>query len=287
MSNEDRHGSFKKNPLVYIPLTIWAWIIIVSAVVLTFPLQLLVFLITYPFDKKRYISGRLFRQVIVFANRFNPLWDFKVHKLEQTFKRPPNPKTIVVCNHSSLCDPILCSLLPWEMKFLTKSSVFNIPVFGWEQRFAGDIGIVRTARDSIKDAMAKCKRWLDVGCPIIFFPEGTRSADDELLPFKDGAFRLAIENQADILPCALAGTAPALRKGSFLMGFSRGFITVGKPISTKDMKLEDVEKLREMTRAQIIELLKEIRPLSDTLVVKSSKGASLKIEEDSEQKKQK
>jgi 1-acyl-sn-glycerol-3-phosphate acyltransferase len=159
-------------------------------------------------------------------------------------------------------------MVPFEMKFLTKSTVFNIPVFGWLQRLAGDVGIVRTEKDSIKNAMTKCKRWIDIGMPVIFFPEGTRSADDELLPFKDGAFRLAIETGADVLPLALAGTAAAIRKGGAMMGFSKGLITVGKPIPTSGMTMDDLQTLKETARQQIIELLKEIRPLSDTLVLK-------------------
>lgn len=126
--------------------------------------------------------------------------------------------------------------------------------------------------------MAKCKRWLDVGMPVIFFPEGTRSPDGELLPFKDGAFRLAIENGADILPLALAGTAPAIRKGSFLMGFSRGLIAVGTPIQTTDMTLDDVPRLKELARAQIVKMLQELLQHTDTLVLKSDKGVSNRVQ---------
>jgi 1-acyl-sn-glycerol-3-phosphate acyltransferase len=273
--------SFKTNSFVLFPLTLWAWTFYVAFIGLSFPIQVIVFLLTYPFDKKRYASGRLFRQVIVAANYFNPMWNFSVHNYDKIIKQFPNPKTVVVCNHSSLSDPLILSMLPFEMKFLTKSSVFNIPIFGWLQRLAGDVGIVRTERDSIKNSMLKCKRWLDVGMPVIFFPEGTRSADDELLPFKDGAFRLALENGADILPLALAGTATAIRKGTFMMGFSKGLITAGTPISTKGMTVDDVQKLKELARAQIISLLNEIRPLSDTLVLKGDKGVGTKVHESS------
>jgi 1-acyl-sn-glycerol-3-phosphate acyltransferase len=54
--------------------------------------------------------------------------------------------------------------------------------------------------------MDRCARWLDRGVPVMIFPEGPRSKDGNLLPFKDGAFRLAVEHGADLMPIAVCGT---------------------------------------------------------------------------------
>ncbi|KAL0481472.1 1-acyl-sn-glycerol-3-phosphate acyltransferase [Acrasis kona] len=260
-------GDIRKNKAVSIFFSIWGWLTIILLFILTFPFQFLTWLVTYYFDPQRYCSGVFFRGVIVLWCKYlNPMWSFNVYEKERVKKIKLSSKTIFVCNHSSISDPILVSMLPFEMKFLTKSSVFNVPIFGWMQRFSGDIGIVRTERDSIKNAMTKCKSWIDKGVPVIFFPEGTRSHNDVLLPFKDGAFRLAIETGADVLPLALAGSAPAIRRGSLLMGFSVGNITAGTPISTKNYKFpDDIEKLKEETRKQMESLLEKIRPLSTTI----------------------
>ncbi len=98
--------------------------------------------------------------------------------------------------------------------------------------------------------------------PVMIFPEGTRSRTGELLPFKDGAFRLAIQNGADVLPVAVAGTRTALPKHSWRFGFSKGLVKVGKPISTTNMKRQDLEPLKQAAREQIEQMCKEIRPLA-------------------------
>ena len=113
-------------------------------------------------------------------------------------------------------------------------------------------------------AMAVCKRWLDKGMPVMIFPEGTRSKTEELLPFKDGAFRLAIETGADVLPMAVSGTRRALPKHSWRFASSLGLVTVGTPISTKGMTLEDLERLKAMAREQILALRATLLPLTST-----------------------
>jgi 1-acyl-sn-glycerol-3-phosphate acyltransferase len=167
---------------------------------------------------------------------------------------------VVVSNHESNADPFLISHLPWEMKWLGKASLFKIPVVGWMMWMAGDIPVHRGDRDSATGAMARCKEWLAKGMPVMIFPEGTRSKTDELLPFKDGAFRLAIEAQADVLPLAVSGTRRALPKHSWRFATSRGLVTVGTPISTKGMTLADVERLKDLARTQILALRAGLMP---------------------------
>ncbi len=137
------------------------------------------------------------------------------------------------------------------MKWLGKASLFRIPVVGWMMRMAGDIPVERGDSDSAKGAMATCARWLERGVPVMLFPEGTRSKDGQLLPFKDGAFRLAIDTGADVLPIAVAGTRTALPKHSWRFGRAEGRVTVGTPISTAGMTLADVEPLKARARVEI------------------------------------
>jgi len=99
--------------------------------------------------------------------------------------------------------------------------------------------------------MAACARWLERGVPVMLFPEGTRSPDGQLLPFKDGAFRLAIETGADLLPVAVSGTRTALPKHSWRFGRTEGRVTVGAPISTAGLTLADVEPLKKRARTEI------------------------------------
>jgi 1-acyl-sn-glycerol-3-phosphate acyltransferase len=236
-------------------LSIWAWVEIALVALVGFVVQTVLFVVCLPFDKGRRVAGRAFRLVGVVAARLNPFWRFGV-----VGAVPPRPRrpTVVVSNHESNADPFLVSFLPWEMKWLGKASLFRIPVAGWMMRMAGDIPVERGDSDSAKEAMGACARWLGLGVPVMLFPEGTRSKDGQLLPFKDGAFRLAIEAGADILPLAVAGTGTALPKHSWKFGHAEGRVIVGTPLSTSGMSLEDVEPLKARVRAEIESLRRQL-----------------------------
>lgn len=238
-------------------LSIYAWLETGIVAVVGFFVQALL-VVTWPFDKRKYVTGRTFRLIGVTAARLNPFWKFSIHG---AYQRPAG-RTVVVSNHESHADCFLISYLPWEMKYLAKSSLFKIPFVGWSMALAGDIFVRRGEKDSAQGAMATCARWLDKGVPVMIFPEGTRSKTDDLLPFKDGAFRLAIESGADVLPLAVSGTRRSLPKHSWRFATSRALVTVGTPISTKGMTLNDVERLKTMTREQILSLRASLMPLT-------------------------
>jgi 1-acyl-sn-glycerol-3-phosphate acyltransferase len=167
-------------------LSIWAWVEITRVALLGFLVQTAFFVLCLPFDRRRLVAGRTFRLVGVVAARLNPFWRFGV---VGPAPARPRGRTVVVSNHESNADPFLVSFLPGEMKCLGKASLFRIPVVGWMMRMAGDIPVERGDSDAARAAMGVCARWLDRGVPVMLFPEGTRSKDGQLLPFKDGAFR--------------------------------------------------------------------------------------------------
>jgi len=171
---------------------------------------------------------------------------------------------VVVSNHESLADPFLISHLPWEMKWLSKVENMRIPFVGWLMTLAGDIPLVRGDKDSAKMAMAQCSKFLQAGQPVCIFPEGTRSPTHEMLEFKDGAFRLAIQNGSDVLPIAIAGTHRALPKGAYFLAPSLAHVACGVPISTKGYKEtpEDIATLKAKTREAVNELRSKIQPIS-------------------------
>jgi 1-acyl-sn-glycerol-3-phosphate acyltransferase len=240
-------------------LSIWTWLEIALMSLVGFCVQLVLAIFTWPFDRRRVITGRCLRLVAVVASKLAPSWRFGVHG-PMPGQRPS--RTVVVSNHESNADPFLISHLPWEMKWLGKASLFKIPVVGWSMWLAGDIPVTRGDQDSAKDAMTQCAKWLEKGMPVMIFPEGTRSKTEELLPFKDGAFRLAIEVGADVLPVAVSGTRRALPKHSWRFARARGLVTVGTPISTQGMTQADVERLKDMAREQILALRASLIPLT-------------------------
>jgi 1-acyl-sn-glycerol-3-phosphate acyltransferase len=88
---------------------------------------------------------------------------------------------------------------------------------------------------------------------VMIFPEGTRSRGNGLLPFKDGAFRVAIEAGVPILPLVVAGTRRAMAKGSFRFQRAHARVKVLDPIETKGLSLDDVGALRDRVRTLIAE----------------------------------
>lgn len=237
-------------------LSIIHWVGVLGVAVGGFLIQSVLFVLTIG-DKNRMLPGRWYRRMGVGAANVSPTWKFGIHGDVGDY-RPGN--TVVVSNHQSQADPFLISNLPWEMKWLGKSVLFRIPFVGWAMTLAGDIPVNRGNRESAKQSMEMCARYLQNGVPVMIFPEGTRSYDGNMLPFKQGAFRLAIENGSDILPLAVSGSMNALPKGSWKTGVANARVVVGKPISTKGMTLDDLDALSAQVREAIEALRREVIP---------------------------
>jgi len=234
--------------------TLWSWLAVLSSAVTCFVFQLIALPLTYPFDRQRYIVGRSYRWAAIVSTFLNPLWRFRIKAPLPT----DVPKRFVcISNHRSHADPFLISRLPWEMKWLGKKELFSIPFVGWCMALAGDIPVRRGDKKSAVAAMAQCAKYVRNGMPVMIFPEGTRSKTNALLPFKNGAFRLAIETQADILPLAVIGTQDALKKHDWRFNRADARVVVGTPISTVDMTLDDLDELRSAARGAIVALLAE------------------------------
>lgn len=240
-------------------LSLWTWLEITLVTVLGFFVQLVLFCLTAPFDRRRYVAGRFLRLMAMTCVKLAPTWKFQIHG---EVKEPAPRRMIVVCNHCSHTDAFLISHLPWEMKWLAKEVLFKVPFLGWCMRLAGDVPVRRGAKDSAEQAMAACRRWLDLDQAVFIFPEGTRSETGEMREFKDGAFRLALETQTPILPLAVAGTQRALRKHDWRVGDADARLIVGSPIDVSRYGPGELARLKADTRREIEALRAVIRPLS-------------------------
>lgn len=229
-------------------LNAWVWFETVALVIIGTPFVFIVFCLTAPFDRGRYAAGRLFRLIGVTSVKLNPLWKFET---AGDFISDPRRPYVAVSNHESYADIFLISHLPWEMKWLSKETMFKIPCMGWMMRMAGDIEIRRGERASTVQAMKDARDRLKKRVSVMIFPEGTRSRDGELLPFKDGAFRLALESGTPILPIVVAGTRACMAKGTFRFQRARACVKVLPPIETAGMTMDDIATLRERTRTMI------------------------------------
>jgi 1-acyl-sn-glycerol-3-phosphate acyltransferase len=232
----------------------WVWTALVA--LLWLPLLAVIYAVTVPFDAGRYTVGRWFRRAAVIAVWPNPLWRFRTSGV-----RPADPRRpyIAVANHESIVDIFLLSHLPWEMKWVSKAEVGRLPVMGWMMRMAGDVLVQRDDATSRMGSVQQIRERLARQVSVMIFPEGTRSRTGELLPFRNGAFRIAIETGTPILPMALAGTAPALTKGSLVMGKSRAEVRVLEPIETAGLAQADLPALRDRVQALITAARDDLR----------------------------
>ncbi len=236
-------------------LNAWVWVMTVSVVIVGTPVVTLVWLFTAPFDRGRYAAGRAFRLLGVVAVRMNPLWRFEV--TGQMIRDPRRPY-VAVANHESWADVFLLCHLPWEMKWLSKDAMFKIPCFGWMMRMAGDIMLRRGERGSGAQALLAARDRLSKRVSVMIFPEGTRSRDGSMLPFKDGAFRLAIEAGVPVLPMVLAGTRYAIAKGSMRWTKAHARLRVLPSVETTGLTLDDVGALRDRVRDIIAEAREQL-----------------------------
>ena len=155
---------------------------------------------------------------------------------------------IYVSNHTSFLDiPGLWMIIPGEKKPLAKKELLKIPVFGWIARSAAVI-VDRSSGESRKKSMDKLKKILAEGTSILLFAEGTQNRTKEILqPFKDGAFRIAIDTQQPILPMVVVGAGPLMPPGTIRMKPGKVKIIVGPEIPTTGLNAEDQASLKQRT----------------------------------------
>lgn len=208
-------------------------------------------------DPTQRVPGQWMRRLGRTAARLSTLW-----KMEIEGEAPPEIDTkayVVVANHESQADPFLLSFLPWDMRWVAKESLFKQPLSGWAMRFGGDIPLRRGEGESVRACLQECERAIHSGISVMMFPEGTRSPGGELLPFKDGAFDLAIRTGVPILPIALAGTRAMRPKHSRWFGKAHACAKILAPIPTTGMTSADIGRLREQAREAIAAALPDLR----------------------------
>ncbi len=236
-------------------LSVWAWIALGVAHIVTLPAVALVWLAT-PNDPGKYHAGLTFRKLAVIHQRLNPLWRFTISGALPTDPRRPY---VAVANHESFVDILLIAHLPFEMKWLSKSDFFGYPLTGWMMRMARDIRLDREDPSSGRRALEECRDRLDKKVSVMIFPEGTRSRTGELQPFKDGAFRVAIEAGVPILPMVVVGTRDALVKHDWRYGTVHAEVRVLEPIETAGLGPDDIAELKRRTRAAMADELVRLR----------------------------
>jgi len=250
--------------------SLWIWAA-VGVLILAW-LPLLALLRVFDRDRARYRTGRWFRRLGVAMTRVNPAW--RLHRDGEKIANPRRPY-VVVSNHQSLADIPIISHLPWEMKWVAKLELFSVPVVGWMMRLAGDIPVDRADRRSGARMLLAAHRYLALRCSVMFFPEGTRSADGRVGPFNPGAFHVAIKAGVPVLPLAVEGTRDCLPKRSWKFGPPLDIrLRVLPPVETAPYTPERAQELTADVRRMIIAQIASWRGVDASLVDAEAHPAS-------------
>jgi 1-acyl-sn-glycerol-3-phosphate acyltransferase len=227
----------------------WFWFELFFASALLFPFGVLVWIMTMPFDRNLKLLHQfscLWSNVVLFLN---PLWKATVSGRDKIDRDQPY---VIVSNHQSGADILVLFKLMVHFKWVSKWSLFFFPFIGWNMAMNRYIALKRGRKSSINRMVEKCKQAIQQGNSIMIFPEGTRSRDGRVQPFKTGAFRIALETEAPILPIAICGTSEAIRKGGLMIHRNYDMeVNVLDPIPYRDFAGND-QKLVAARVQQII-----------------------------------
>ena len=167
---------------------------------------------------------------------------------------------IFMLNHQSLYDiPVILGCLPVQFRWLAKHELFKIPLFGIAMRRSGYISINRTNRRSAFKSLKKAARIIRSGVSVVIFPEGTRSHDGRILPFKNGGFVLAIQSQVPIVPVIIQGTSAILTKKQIKITPGEVSIQVCAPIPTTDCTIKTKDALMDRVKTVISEPFENLK----------------------------
>ncbi len=162
---------------------------------------------------------------------------------------------VLMSNHLSNFDIwVILATLPVTVRFVAKKELLRVPIFGQALALSNHIVIDRSNPD---DAIARINRRMAAHAGehfcVLFFAEGTRSADGKILPFKRGGVSLAIRTGLPIIPVSISGTRKFLPKRTFIIRpRGRVKIVLGAPIETAGYPIEERERLNERVRAAVI-----------------------------------
>lgn len=167
----------------------------------------------------------------------------------------PRQRYIFMANHQSLFDiPALIVAAPTETRFLAKRSLFQIPLFGWALAAGGFVSVDRRGGGRAHEGFRRALEQLRSGASILVFPEGTRSLDGRLLPFKRGGLLLALRSGLPIVPVGVRGTLEIRRRGSYRIDPGPIAVRYGRPIDPGEFGVRELRSLEATLRERIAEL---------------------------------
>jgi 1-acyl-sn-glycerol-3-phosphate acyltransferase len=167
-------------------------------------------------------------------------------------KIPAGRAVVFMPNHQSNCDPpAVITVLP-PVLVLAKREFFRIPVLGRAMRMRGFVPVDRRNRERAIQAVERAVESLQTGNSFLAYPEGTRSPDGRLQPFKKGVFMMALKAGAPIVPVSISGSNKIMRKGEISLHPGTVRITLHDPVPTEGCSSQDRGRIMEAVRNKIL-----------------------------------
>ena len=191
------------------------------------------------------------------------LWACGVRLEVEGAQNFPDAPCIVMLNHQSSLDiPIFSALLPFEWRAVMKNEVASIPFIGWVCVLSGQYFVARDGSIGDMNRVREIVRKMRNGPSVIIAPEGTRSEDGELLPFKQGGFLMASLSRVPVVPVVIWGSRDVRKKGSYELNTNRDIVVrVLPPIDTSSLPSgkKGSEKLEGIVREEMLREIEKIR----------------------------
>ncbi len=265
MSNQDKTPAAEKKYPIFVSgvlsLAFWATLAVFCIFFNALGIVLFLPLSIFGADFARSVVHNLACQWARAVFACSPVWKLTVTGRENL---RPDRHYVFVANHQSQVD-ILVALagISNPFKFIAKKELFAVPFYGWHMFLAGYIPIDRSSMESAKQTILKAQHWLGKGVSILFFPEGTRSVDGRIHPFKPGAFQIAQDLDIEVVPLVIDGTLEAIPKNKWRISKPTKFVlSVGRPIRIpKEETPRQLLQTRDEIRAEMMNRLVHIRSL--------------------------
>src|SRR3984885_2387667 len=164
----------------------------------------------------------------------------------------PRGVCVFTSNHASNLDPVaLVPNIPRRVSLLAKKEVFRIPILNKALRQAKLIPVDRADKEAAAESVDIAVKYLKEGLSFCVYPEGTRSRDGHLLPFKRGTFVMAIRAGVPVVPVSLAGTQELMRKGDWRIYPGEVVVKFGPAVDASEYKIEQREELRQIVQGLV------------------------------------
>jgi 1-acyl-sn-glycerol-3-phosphate acyltransferase len=185
------------------------------------------------------------------------LWLARARTEVEPLPALPDGPLIFACNHESALDIwVAFKVLPRNFRFIAKEELFRLPVFGWYMRLGEHIPVDRGNHARAVQALRRAGEAVRGGTSLVVFPEGTRSRDGRILPFKKGPFVVAMEAGVPVVPVAISGSGRVTPKDAIAVVPGTIRVAMGAPVDPR--AFADKEALLAEVRRRVVALHRSI-----------------------------